>query len=293
MKQKFKIAAKSAFNKESLDDLVCKGFHFVEIQLLNHINKEDIDEYMKMMEDYPSLTIVSIHTPLFKDKNEEMSIEINRINNSAFYQDLKMTCSLADKLGKKYNRKIAVVLHNSMDICDYYCYSELQYSIKEKIEKILELYQNIDLCLENITPYYRASFRGGINPLDLNEVAKLFECSTTLDICHIETTNEFFRRIEKEKYCFKFSDIIPKMKSTLKVIHFNHAVGLGYRKNHSSPLVDSKIIDEIIKALDINNIYPLIVLEVNEDDYSNHINLMTAANALKDRLKELNIAYEK
>ena len=273
-----KIYCKSGLNNKELaarTNLVHDG---CEIQLLNDFvkNPKSTEEYLDEIDGHIT-NIKLIHSPLCTDKNIQLdAINIEDLISSRVTKVFQRVCELADCIGKENKLSIGVILHTGISMFDLNTNKTLDNYLIDLFNKILNLYPNIYLLIENVIPVTNRDlmyFRNGALP-NYIEVIEHFKKVTmypnkiggVLDTCHAITT------IKMAQGCGKQLNLTDYFKrpELINLIHLSDVKNLGlYPKEHGigfSPDREFmlKLLLDLYKSNDLN--CP-ITIEIAEEDY--------------------------
>lgn len=283
------VLAKISVNKEQLKHKLSLGFNMFEVQLLTKDDYKNTD----IIGSYEDMTIVGVHTPLIDGR--DLSLE-EITDNAESYNMFIGTCLFAQKAANYYDRRVYVVIHNSLSCMQYKKLQPLARSISFILKYVSEAYPDIDICIENVSPIDADNeFRNSCNILDVYNTAAYFNnllghnlMYVCFDTCHhmmfkkhLDLLDSCTER-ELDSNCTKFyvtySQIFTECKNLLKVVHLSNLKDYGLcPETHGTAFEDSekdmKLLTEISEAYLTSGSYAWLALEVREDDYMNVRNL--------------------
>ncbi len=289
-----KYIAKSAFKQSNIMDKINKGCDGVEIQLLNPENEICLEKGYKIEKFLKDCNIVSIHTPLVAETDNNFNIE-TPCGKDGFIKSIE----LADKFSQFYGRRMNLVCHMDLSIkqqIELGIYEQTKEFLLENLEK----YKNIDVNLENVTIRDMGVYDNVVLVKELNKE----NLWTTLDICHAlmtESATGYFTsegKYENEYYEYEtLEKAFEKNKDVCKWIHLNNATnegeGYGVGRGHGSIFNPNNVNDvsTLLKTLRFADTIGLenICIEVREDNYldsQNFLQTMNLCKALRNNEKE-------
>lgn len=262
-----------------------KHFDMVEIQLLQDYKHTSVKEVFETI--ISSKTIpISVHAPLVDNE----TIQISRLVLDEDYEYLRKTFELASLLASWYNVQMPVVVHFASDYKDFINSSDCEIVVS-RIDKLLREYRDVEICIENSVPILRErvgdSFymqTGKGFRMDNVYLAKYLrdkvnetcreQIKVTIDTCHIYCTEYIYNILGININTHSVEDFFRVAGGLCRVVHFNNAIHSGIGKeNHSAPFIyereeDRIRVKEILSCIDKYCEDAIIVLEINEDDYS-------------------------
>ena len=276
------------------------GIKDVELQMLYGISNEDI---LYLISKYNDLNVYQVHPYINNDCAE---VNIKNLMNSKYISIFEDCCFVANEIAKRRYHRVGVILHNNIskeELRDFKC-------IREYIINILiylyNLYPNIYICLENVTPMLpNLNTENGLFPEDLKYVCETLNSHgipsfITIDTCHALMTEKYFNFVLEDNDMSKCDIFTPKKYSLydwfkicgdyVKSIHLSTLKEFGnFPSNHG-------IYDESsFKRLLYRYIRPYCekycpnvswTVEVKEYDYSRCINQLAAMKDCRDILKK-------
>lgn len=183
-----------------------------------------------------------------------------------------------------------VVVHFASDYNEFINSRDCEI-IVSRIEELLGEYSNVDMCIENSVPILRERASNGFYiqtgkgfRMDNVYLAKYLrdkvneafreQIKVTIDTCHIYCTEYFYKILGININTHSVEDFFRESGGLCRVVHFNNTIDSGIGKeNHSAPFIyereeDRIRVKEILSCIDKYCEDAILVLEINEDDYS-------------------------
>lgn len=253
----------------------CKYFEsYTSYNYITNYNAKELNEVLK------DINMYCVHSPMFiKDLDIALgksSIEVNKLN----LEVMKTTLDYCDAfsnvenpiivihLGLPSNMSYGDVLENSKysleqlyDIKDYI--AKKNYKINVAIENSPIICSQNSVLMESGVRTYGAK----LDPVYLIDKIKDKSIGTCLDLCHAQSDIEFFSRLNLET--MNLNQYIDCYKDSIKLVHFNNCVNLGFGNDHSQTYLGYEDKHyEIVKYL-LNKNYNKVpwTLEVFENQY--------------------------
>lgn len=276
-----RLVGKTGAVHTQLANCVRDGFKSVEIQLFGDFNDMNPVVLTELLMQFPTLNVSSIHTPILNDKE----IEIEDLGDSNLKFPILKTLYLADVLASRYGHRMPVVVHACSNMNRLQEAKDTLYRILRELDVQLELFPNVDICIENTIPLIAKGTRYEMMNSFLYDNIELTEffrdklntdrIYTVLDICHALTSIRFMQATETftgidsttlEEYFKRSGDLI-------KIIHLNNVIDLGLKKGqHGVPFLkenenDVKLLSDITRYIETYCPQASIVMEICEDEY--------------------------
>lgn len=274
----------------------------VELQLLCGISNEDV---LHLVSKFKELDVYQIHPYINNDCAE---VNLKNLMNPKFTTIFEDTCFIANEVAKRRYHKVGVILHSNIskeELENYKCIREYVINI---LTYLYQLYPNIYICLENVTPMLpNLNSESGLFPEDLRYVCETLNSYgiptfITVDTCHALMTEKYLNTVLTDNDIVKCDIFNPKKYSLydwfeicgdyIKSIHLASLKGFGnYPENHGiwDKLTFKNMVSKYIKPYS-EQFCPSVTwtVEVKEYNYSKCINQVNAIKDCLDVLKEDN-----
>lgn len=288
-----RVLCKSCITEAEIEKRLELGFHNFEIQLTE---KSELHKYLAK---YTEMDVWSIHTPL--SSRQELCIHDVCYNDDAkdlFY----WTCTIAEEAAEMRNHNVLVVIHNRLLASTLHSLMAMDY-VAEVMNECLLKFPNVVITLENMPILYKGHACECCRLDDLGELCSDIQCrlhydvrdrfGITLDTCHWLMSDNVLQDHDcmldqgDDRYAEDFSTTLLRNRIFIKNIHFNNVFCAGMNKStHSQPFQDADL-PFISMLLDkVMLVDPFITLEVNEEDYTNPINLPAQYNMLLKAVRD-------
>lgn len=286
-----KIFAKSALLKEQIDTKMDIGLDGIELQIRDELIEMNTDKILGFddileIEKIAKYPIEAIHAPI-SNYVPKYCADLEYLLDSNQVHSFNEILYLADKIGKYKEKEIIIIVHTSLQANDKFFDSDIWDMISERLKYFLNMYSNIKIAIENVTPFEmikNGSFtlRNGYDfsnvkiALKLREILHTNRIGTVLDICHAQITNKhissIYKLLNKEQLIdYSIDSFMKENKDTIFLIHLSDFKENGYGKgNHGISFNDITGPNKIKNFLEIYEKYNYscpVTLEVSEADY--------------------------
>lgn len=314
------ILAKSAMILHQMQNKMNLGADALELQLLGEFvtdgtfNPPSLAEALPQLDEMLKIPAFSIHCPLcaYADNVKfEVPPNLEVYMQPTHEPTFDRVCELAELYGKKQDKQVKVIVHTEFDSsrmngADAYLVGQ----IFSFINKYLEKYPHIDICIENVTPitFYgngTMAFRNGcqFEPVELVEAFrqryqdKANRVFTSLDTSHFEITKWIMNSLNSYDYIVKAvnyeaENYYIKNSGVCGEIHLSRTVGSGVGedkqgqpfKDNYSDLMAAK---SQIKMYKKHGYTCPICLEVTETDYDISDGFKVSLKVVRQAIEEV------
>ena len=301
------IISKSAIVEEQLRETI-RHCSKCEIQLFTEFeNRNDcVDKLYSTIIGIDGLDVLCVHAPLIK--GEELNIEY--ITNPNDYFMFEKTVVLASKLSQYYGHEVKVIFHTELAKGLYDKFPNLYEAIRKFMEFSLSLPGNLIICIENLIPFKVVKdksivFRNGVVDDNIYLVKSLREdlksenIRTVLDTCHMLTSIHYVQKLfEDDMDCvitYSEEEYFKMNAPYVGLIHLSDVIGLGLRTmTHGIAFKEDRLnVMEMFMTYYKKYGYNCdVTLEIQENDYTNKLNLENNICYIKDICKRLEIMIE-
>lgn len=278
---------------------ICKD---IELQLFDEFDNfnDCVDDLYQTVINIPDINIRCVHSPL--ESGEDVNIEF--LENEKDFFKLSKTVELAGRLSDYYNETIKIIMHSSFNYENYKKIPSLLKRIEDFVEKSLDKYKNIIICIENVIPCKFSKekelfFRNGCLFDNIKLVKHLRtklntnRIGTVLDTCHMMITLQTLDNIFKDNYIdyikeFDMEKFFIENKDYIQLIHLCDVKNLGYNKKEHGIKFESDRLYLMSNLIDLYLEYNYrcdITIEIIEDDYVINNNFKENYEILKTMLK--------
>lgn len=312
------VVAKAAPKYAELLDRVNKGFHYLELQLLNDGIEQALDNIKRAKEDLEEkakvqgFDILSVHTPLIQpsELNSRQDISIEYLTEKTQYKSFESTLKIAQTLAESQGHTVNVVVHNGLSAEQYRFIPVLCDELAYIFDELFCTYDKVKVLIENVTPITSSDYKcNGVYVSDgayiaeyLNKAVQKDKFALTFDTCHwIMTKNDYYNTLDASERTkledfelrdFSFDTVFKQFSNYIQNIHLNSLIGFGdINGKHGTKLTeqDKFWLDELFDAYSKYNCKALITLEIAEENYLNTKDLTESYEIIADKLNELNI----
>lgn len=285
------ILCKATPTREELEARAEHGFYWVEL----HIEPKfvyDCESITKSIENVlkSGVDVKGIHMPLVHNKAINTGIPEFCISNSGdniYNNTLILAQSLADELG----HSIYIVYHSMHSPDTIKGMGNIWDDILFYFNHRLSVVPNITYTFESTTPIDETgSFVSGSgveNVLMCKALRDEFGSDkffTTFDTCHALITERIYEALKGATGNIKAPTFESMFKSNIGLmnnIHFSYAKNFGATgeehgiSHDMNDIISKEHFNKCMELIEsIDKPYPYLTLEVNEDDYSNPINMI-------------------
>ena len=273
MDKTLEIYGKASLDYLQIEDKIKKGCKQLELHLgrewcINGV-PQSIDnvcpDWKNLVE---MIDIKVVHIPMVQENIEFLldKVKIKLLNE---------TFKLANTIGEIYNHKVLVVVHTESNYELLEEVENLLPYIKKKVLSLLDMYPNVELGIENVSPIQVVRgdlrLRGGIidDNIRLVEYINSDRVGTVFDVCHAKITEMYLKSLNVYNI-FENYDLRKLMKLNkdyVKLIHLATFEGSGYGKGHGIGFTDKSEMMEFVKLYKELGLNCPITLEVAEVDY--------------------------
>lgn len=297
------ITGKAIPEKVQLENCVRDGFSAIELQLYGDFVEKSNEEIIDLVKSVEGLSIHSVHSPILQSRE----LEIEDLGDSNTIFPILKTFYLADLLSGIYKMSMPVVVHATSNMESLLVKKDLLYRIVRELDIALNLFPNIQVCIENTIPVISKGDRYETKNsflYDTVEICKFLRNQlksdrifTVLDTCHAMTSIRFMK--ETQNYTntstATIEDFFIENGEYARIIHLNNVIEMGLKKGqHSTPFLPNNVEDNILLKHITDHIIKYTpnatcVLELNEEEYvvnSNANKLLTL-----ETLRKLGVEY--
>lgn len=275
------IVGKSISDVGQLRNSVRDGFNTIELQLYGEFLQTPNDEILDAVNSVEGLNIYSVHSPILSSR--ELEIEDFCDSNTRFA--LLKTMYLADAISKLKGMPVPVVVHAASAMETLYVKKDMLYTIVRELEIALNLFPNVQMCIENTIPVIAKNDRYQTMNSFLFDTAELCRflrgqlkterIYTVLDICHALTSVRFMNETQEltNKEAVTLKRFFEENSEVAKILHLNNVIELGLKPGqHSTPFLptiegDVELLGKISGYIKEYTPNAMCVLEINEEDY--------------------------
>lgn len=286
------IVGKSALENIQLVNSVRDGFNTIELQLFGDFLTTPNEKIFKDILSVDGLMISSVHSPLLYSRE----VEIEDLGDSNTSYPILKTFYLADLLSQHYKKPMPVVVHASSSMDELLLKKDLLYKIVRELDIAMQLFTNVEVCIENTIPVISKGARYStknsflFDTVDickfLREQLKTTKVYTVLDTCHALTSIRFMEETKEftNKSTVTLEDFFLNNGNYTRIVHLNNVIDLGLKAGqHSTPfsptnMKDVELLSNIITYINKYTTNVDCVLEINEEEYvkdSNKNKLLT------------------
>lgn len=277
------LVAKSAVNKEQLENKREIGFEYIELQLMDDFISRSVEELLGVTKEVEGLTYVSVHAPLGKSAYNLEDLSLAEVKTS-----FRKMCEFANELGNRQGIVVDVILHSEFSNNEFKKFPEVKKQCYFEILQVLHQLHKINICLENLVPliinkegqvFLRNNFFN--QNIEFAEELNLHFDSprifTVLDTCHMMATINFFKMLGLTRFFDKdIEDFFKANAGKAHIIHVCNAKGLALEDEsaHGLPFDSNIKSDMYTLNIIIENWVKYtpeakLVLEVAETNYLN------------------------
>ena len=273
-----RIFAKSAFDRECINDKLKRGAAGVEIQLLGEDDKFFSDDWH---DDIDLTPIIAIHLPLMKNfGNSSYDIE-----SKDGMEMLKKVCERANKIADELGKEIRVVCHFSSRV------NKLQQlgmydSLVKELQVLSDNYASLMICIENTPEEYACWDNENIKLI--SDVDR-FNVKACFDICHALMTERFTEYLSRGgvREVLTLEKQFECNADYCVHIHIANATWAnnryGYDKGHGAPFL-SRYDKNLSRVMPLYKQYLMdvdLIVEVQEDDYKESKNFSETKDSIE------------
>lgn len=284
------IYAKASLTHEQISTKEKIGCDGIEVQLLNElVSNRNRGSYRKAtdafnLNELGKYNVKVVHAPIIKGQGD-VTLEVLVDNKDIFL--LTQIFAIADFYGKLYNRQCIVVVHSESYYDIISDIGDVWNRIVDSLSGLLGIYQNVDLVIENVSPFRGIDNIGKLHLANnfgfdnITMVTKLREelntdrIGTCLDTCHAMLANKYISILydaieDLPREDFSLERYFRENKELIKLVHLSNIKDSGYGKGkHGIPFNEESyfLLKSILGYYEKYNYSVPITLEVEETNY--------------------------